>query len=518
VATEVVSTIRSSGGDYTTLSAWEAGEQGDLVTADEIRTAECYDDWPSGLVDNVTIDGSTTDSTRYMRITVASGHRHTGTPQSGFYMKRAAGSSSRMISIADDYLRCEWLDVENTTASGAGFGYTSGTGVVLLNCIAKSGASASAFANIGSGVTFLCCLAWGGTYGFQFVTGTTPQVLNCVAANASNTGFRASGNLGGGAALKNCVAYNNPTPYSAASFGTGSTHNATDSASDDAPGGDSVTGISSSDFVDAANNDFHLASGSALIGAGTNLYSDFTTDIDGDTWPSSGAWDIGFDYRVAAGGQTVAIGQATETDTAQAFTAVPGALAVSIGQASETDLAQAFTPATGGGPQTVAIGQVLETDLAQAFTAVPGAFSATIGQAQELDESQTFTRVVGGATAIQQAQEQDAAQPFTAAPGGVAVVIGQPQESDVAQAMAVQAVAAITAGMVFEIDLAQPVTGLTGGAAVAIGQVSETDTALPVTAVGGGIEIDFSAIRRISSGAVAARVSRGAVLRISVEA
>jgi hypothetical protein len=59
---------------------------------------------------------------------------------------------------------------------------------------------------------------------------------------------------------------------------------------------------------------------------------------------------------------------------------------------------------------------------------------------------------------------------------------------------------------------------LTGGAAVAIGQVSETDTALPVTAVGGGIEIDFSAIRRISSGAVAARVSRGAVLRISVEA
>ena len=48
MATEIVHTIRASGGDYTTLSAWEAAQQRDLVAADEIAVAECYNDWRVG--------------------------------------------------------------------------------------------------------------------------------------------------------------------------------------------------------------------------------------------------------------------------------------------------------------------------------------------------------------------------------------------------------------------------------------------------------------------------------------
>ena len=40
MATEIVHTIAASGGDYTTLAAWESAQQRDLVAADEIAVAE----------------------------------------------------------------------------------------------------------------------------------------------------------------------------------------------------------------------------------------------------------------------------------------------------------------------------------------------------------------------------------------------------------------------------------------------------------------------------------------------
>jgi hypothetical protein len=46
-------------------------------------------------------------------------------------------------------------------------------------------------------------------------------------------------------------------------------------------------------FVNAAAGNFHLTSGSPAIGHATNLYTIFTTDMDGNTRPSSSAWDIG---------------------------------------------------------------------------------------------------------------------------------------------------------------------------------------------------------------------------------
>ena len=65
--TEVVHTIRASGGDYTSLSAWQTAQKRDLVADDEIAVAECYDDWTgNGLSEDILIDGWTTDSTRHI--------------------------------------------------------------------------------------------------------------------------------------------------------------------------------------------------------------------------------------------------------------------------------------------------------------------------------------------------------------------------------------------------------------------------------------------------------------------
>ncbi len=321
--TTVVKTIRASGGDYTTLSAWEAANQGDLVTADEVRVAECYNDWPSGLDDQVTIDGSTTDATRYLKITVAAGHRHNGTPQSGFFIVKFA-SYLGVIQNSDSYSVFEWLDAKQTSTvadSNAFYGVVT-TGVVWKYCIGAVGVSGQRCFRMNSTNTLIGCLALGVGAGFTGNNYWSPTLLNCVAVNCSS-GF-APGGANSSVIAKNCVAYNNTTNYGTTGFNAASTNNASSSASDDAPGGNSVWGVVSADFVDVANNDFHLAAGSALIGAGVNLYSDFTIDVDGDTWPSSGAWDIGFDYYVASGGITHNLeGAATAQVTATGDLTVP---------------------------------------------------------------------------------------------------------------------------------------------------------------------------------------------------
>lgn len=305
MATEVISTIRASGGDYTTLSAWEAGEQRNLVTADEIAVAVCYNDWPSGLSDSINIAGWTTDATRYIRVTVAEGHRHNGTPGTGFHLRQATSGSSLFL-VQHAGTRIEWIDgVQQSTASSKfcfrAFG-SAATGVIFDRCLGSNQSSTSANAAFMEDSLAKAeprqCLAYSSITGFG-----TIEAKSCIAVGCT-TGFGGTGNR----AAYNCVAYNCTTDYAASwgFAGLGSNNASSGTAATGAsPEGGGVNNITSAAFVNAASNDFHLSSGSVLRGAGVNLYSTFTTDIDGDTWPSSGAWDIGFDYYVAAGGLTI---------------------------------------------------------------------------------------------------------------------------------------------------------------------------------------------------------------------
>lgn len=336
------------GGYYTTLSAWEAALPASLVTADEQHTAVCYNDWPSGLNDAVTISGSVADSTRYIKVTVAAGHRHDGTPQSGFFIKGASGGSTTPL-FAVEVLRTklEWLDVENTRSAAYYAFYTATTtlnNVEYSNCIAKC-ADGRAFSSSAGSVyattraRFVNCLAWGSSQGF----GRTDSVrsrynaYNCTAVNCA-IGF-GSGSTNK-AAIKNCVAYGSTTiDFENQVDATNSDYNASSDTSANVFA-NYVTGIDSTDFIDAAGGDFHLASGSALIGVGSNLYSLFTDDIDGDIRPSSGAWDIGFDHYTAAA-------SAVYSDLADAY---------SISASTSTDLSDSY-----------AIRAAIASDLADAY-------------------------------------------------------------------------------------------------------------------------------------------------------
>lgn len=66
MADTITVTVRASGGDYTSLSAAESGEQRDLVSADEIALFDVGDLEDAISFNGITIAGWTTDATRYV--------------------------------------------------------------------------------------------------------------------------------------------------------------------------------------------------------------------------------------------------------------------------------------------------------------------------------------------------------------------------------------------------------------------------------------------------------------------
>lgn len=312
MTTEVIKTIRASGGDYTTLSAWEAALPASLVTADEQHTAVCYNDWPSGLNDPVTISGSTTDANRYIKVSVAAGHRHDGTTgHTGFYLKGDKGINDRFFKTAAAYTRLEWLDVEHTrNSNGSGAIESNQSYCSVTNCIGKcatTSLTAYGFAVAGVSNTesewpiVANCLSINAQVGFRNQADASrlrAKYYNCVAIGCG-TGFPGAATVPGTAI--NCVAHDCTTGFTTG-WQAASGYNASTDTTATTIFSNSVSGIVDGDFVDATGGDYHLASSSALLDVGANLYSLFTDDIDGDIRPSSGAWSIGFDHRAAAAG------------------------------------------------------------------------------------------------------------------------------------------------------------------------------------------------------------------------
>jgi len=286
MATEIVHTIRASGGDYTTLSAWEAAQQRDLVAADEIAVAECYNDWPSGLNDVVEIFGWTTDSTRFVNVRVADGHKHGGQIDAGFRIKSNGGATGCVYNRTS-YTLLEDLNVENTFMLSSGHVIYNVQPTTISRCIAKGNNNSftGAFTIGSSNTTCINCLAVNTKRGFRAYIGTAMdsiQLLNCTSANCSEYGFWVHASVPD-ITVKNCVSYNAGVTNFSGLYEAASTNNAaSDGSTNTPPGSNPLTvDITSADFVDAANGDFRLSAGSQLIDAGTDLSSDFTTDIVG---------------------------------------------------------------------------------------------------------------------------------------------------------------------------------------------------------------------------------------------
>ena len=291
---EVVTEYHHDGGyDYDDLDDWEAATDLDLVnTEHNSPVLEChagYHDAGSA----VTLDGATCDATYFRIIRPVSADMHSGIPKTdgtivcfapdiangrAFYGDETYSSFQDLCIIwaADDGAACFGVWLHQNLASAIG-------------CMVK-------VTNAGAG----------GGYGMGNSTNTTPNFINCLIFECKSDNVRneAAANLynctsidagddnfddtGGNATYKNCLA-------NGAGDDDYETPGATTTCGDGDGTGDLTVAPS---FVDAANNDYHLAPGSDGIGDGTDVSGDGYGDDDIDFQARGAVWDMGFDEFV----------------------------------------------------------------------------------------------------------------------------------------------------------------------------------------------------------------------------
>lgn len=244
---------------------------------------------------------------------------------------------------------------------------------------------------------------------------------------------------------------------------------------------------------------YNIAAEAKIVSAG------YTGGAGGATGSNKTITNIVVAYSVISS-QTVAIGQATDTNTAQTLTAKK---AKALGQATETDTVQASTPV-----HKRTLGQTTETELAQPLA---NSHATTVGQATETDTALAATR--HKTLAVGQTTESDTTQALT---HHKTLAVGQASETDTAfspvraktkavgQATSTDTALTLTrkksrsTGQASETDTAAGVSYVQGGTQVIpVGQASDTNTAQPVilrrtTAIGQALETDTVAAVRVN--------------------
>lgn len=267
--------------------------------------AECYNDWPTGLVDNVSIAGWKTSTSHMIKIRAAQGHRHNGTlsltQATGFTLRTSADTP--LIRISQDFVVCHvqldglclynssrWHPVIDTTqhvsmrgciVNGGSFGLATGvrTESDVVNCIFYGQAEKGIMVDIDAGrnLNVFNSTFCGSPYGIYRMrcsdVSAVLNVVNCLM-KCSTAGIAAIG----------AVSVN---------------HTACSDATADDWGGTGNRINQTFRFVNEAGYDFHLAAddhGATDVGSGACLVLD---DIDGQARPAGGAWDIGADEAPA---------------------------------------------------------------------------------------------------------------------------------------------------------------------------------------------------------------------------
>ena len=304
--TRVVDPDMGTGYDYDSLSDWEADlgdtTSGNLPADNEIAVAKCRCTGGTADSDAVTVDGWTTDSTRYIKIWTdpTESYRHAGKWETGnkYRLVASRGCGIGSLNIKEHYVRIVGLQVDNTAADQA-------VGITMYDCSASTNSRVEIVGNVirltgGSGT--------GGHYGIVYIERVNCYVINNVVydyeygiyINYNETAVESciynntvvdcsiSGitNYGWGGATQR--AYNNIVQ------GTSSSGNYVQVPYD--ASGNNISEDTSSPneayqqkvvtFLLEGSDDFHLDSTDTVAkGYGTNLYNDasypFQTDIDG---------------------------------------------------------------------------------------------------------------------------------------------------------------------------------------------------------------------------------------------
>jgi len=341
MAAEIVKTIRASGGDYSTYNGWVVGEGRDLVDLDEIAVAEIYNDWADGGLaasspaSLSTGNGWLTGPDNYVVMRAAAGHQHNGQlfDSDGEYTGAnlvATGSST--FTLTTTHARFEKLIMRQssvttsarnvmTTTIGTGgakpanllvfdscvFGVASSNNrsgcirsngrrdIVATNCVAYEGnIHFSVGGHSQANGWLLNCTSVGARTGFnQGDSGSTVQIINCLADDAAVAGFNAPT-----ATVQNCA-----------------------TSDTSLPSGDGNRNSQTFTFEDDANHDYRLTAldaGARTHGQDLSAYSPYPFSVDALGAARGSVWDIGAFQVTSAGPQppegATTITSATPTD------------------------------------------------------------------------------------------------------------------------------------------------------------------------------------------------------------
>ena len=309
----IVSKTIGSGGDYSTLQAWEDACPANLVTADQIWQGKVKNQVFSSTGTLLTISGTTVDATRYVELTTDTGasfldHANVRTNALRYNEANGAcikitGAWSNAVVIDQIYTRVSKLQFSSTSAGGgakAPFSIGNGSGAAnsdINQCIFETYSPSSASTGAG-GVS---------------ISGAAIRLRNSLVVQRTTNSSAFIAQLSGGASAHNCTLVSIGTTLSNglyAIYGTGTLSNCyiggvsapkTGSAgltvttchTDATASGYTTTAFSTSTFenITDGTHDLRLKSGSALIDVGTTDSTYAASDISG--LARSGTYDVG---------------------------------------------------------------------------------------------------------------------------------------------------------------------------------------------------------------------------------
>jgi hypothetical protein len=300
----VAKTIKQSGGNYTSLIAWEAGEQTNLVTDGDIHEVYCdpfEDDAGTAIFQ---LSGWGISSANYLSI-FGNGIGKSNWPSlpwsstSCFTWRTSSTADAYCFQVADNDVNIEGLQVHMDSAANCR-GVYAYSDEDFESMIIRADACRNAYlfyAATGTGGTsnYNNILIWANSSTSAFYCSTlgTTNYVNCCAFRTNATTF-AYGFGGSSAACYNCVSYN----YTSSGLdfsGVGSDDNCATSQASGTSGlsdGDSQYSITDN-WTDSANLDLSFSSFSALDGNGADRSAFTTQDIQGTSRTNwhIGVWD-----------------------------------------------------------------------------------------------------------------------------------------------------------------------------------------------------------------------------------
>jgi hypothetical protein len=293
----VTKTLKSSGGDYSTIAGWESGEQTNLITDGDSHVLEAYA-FKETSTGSFTLGGWGTDATHFVTIqgmgTIALPWSDTSTYTYSTSYTGTGGNFRLGLAYTEVYD----IQVEGTAT-------TTNTPVIVTAgpvTVDRLFIKVNAYIYYGfRGQTYECYVSntilWVDNVnqvvpGWAFYnTHADSKFVNCLAFSGTEETSNNARGFNCQTAI-NCVTFNYANTYDYTV--TTASYCATSQAS----GSSGLSGTGSvfeitDNWTDSANGDFSYTSFSDLEQAGTNGSAYTGDDIVGNERPATGAWDIG---------------------------------------------------------------------------------------------------------------------------------------------------------------------------------------------------------------------------------